>query len=46
MKFICKCGYRFEAEEAGSCPYCGEKNVSKEKDADELIEEAEKFKTD
>ena len=44
MKFRCKCGYRFEAEQAYSCPYCGEEKVTKEKDASKLIEETETFK--
>jgi len=39
MKFVCKCGYRFEADKARVCPYCGEKEISLEKDADELVNE-------
>lgn len=39
-KFVCsKCNYRFEAQKADSCPYCGEESVSEEKSASELVSE-------
>lgn len=41
--YICKnCEYRFESEinrEGKKCPYCGEKTLIHEPDAEELIEE-------
>ena len=40
-KFVCKnCGYRFVSEndqENRLCPYCGEKKVAEEKNAEALI---------
>ena len=42
-KFVCKnCGYQFESEndyEGKMCPYCGEKKLTKEKDAEALLKE-------
>jgi len=35
----CHCGFRFEAERKGKCPYCSSTNVGKEKSAEELIDE-------
>jgi DNA-directed RNA polymerase subunit RPC12/RpoP len=41
--YICKnCDYRFESEnnqKGKKCPYCGEKTIIKELDAEELIKE-------
>lgn len=41
MKYRCyKCNYSFESErKVCKCPYCGDDKVSKEKDAEELIDE-------
>ncbi|MDO8623031.1 MAG: hypothetical protein Q7R52_02200 [archaeon] len=43
MRFICKnCRYRFESSmdyKKKSCPYCGEKSVGLEPDADDLLKE-------
>jgi DNA-directed RNA polymerase subunit RPC12/RpoP len=39
-KFVCsKCNYRFEANQADSCPYCGGKTIEREKSASELLNE-------
>ena len=39
-KFVCsKCNYRFQAQKADNCPYCGENSISEEKSASELVEE-------
>lgn len=44
VKFVCsKCNYRFEANKAEDCPYCGEKTVSREKSASELLNEVTKM---
>jgi DNA-directed RNA polymerase subunit RPC12/RpoP len=41
--YICKnCGYRFESkndQEGKKCPYCDEKTLIREPNAEELIEE-------
>jgi len=40
VKYVCsKCNYRFEAESAKTCPYCGQEAIGKEKSAAELIDE-------
>lgn len=43
MKFVCKnCGYRFKSENnqrGKNCPYCGEKKLIEEPDAEKIIEE-------
>jgi len=37
--FVCvDCGYRFDAEEGKSCPYCGSNSIEKEKSAAELVD--------
>jgi len=45
MKFVCKnCNYQFESttrDEKNICPYCGERRVAKEKNAEELLFEGE-----
>jgi len=45
MKFMCtNCNYRFNSEEDQTkkkCPYCGEKNLIKEPDAEDLIKEVD-----
>ena len=45
MKFVClNCNYRFESEldyMSKSCPYCGKKEVIKEPNAEDLLNEVE-----
>lgn len=45
MKFIClNCNYRFESESdytIKSCPYCGKKEIKKEPNAEDLLNEVE-----
>ena len=45
MKFVCKdCNYRFESEfdkTQDVCPYCGKKEVEKQKSADEILNDIE-----
>ena len=41
MRFVCKhCGYRFESsnsQKERSCPYCGNKSIIDEPNADDLL---------
>ena len=40
MRCVCKsCGYRFDSGKLDTCPYCGKKNVAREQNADELLDE-------
>lgn len=45
MKFVCKnCNYKFESNEdkkGKTCPYCGEKAVTTEPSAEDLLNEVE-----
>ena len=45
MRFVCRnCSYRFEMEPERAkkiCPYCGRDSVTKEPDADELLNETD-----
>ncbi|MBR9706708.1 hypothetical protein GOV14_06755 [Candidatus Pacearchaeota archaeon] len=44
IKYICtNCNYRFNAQEAIDCPYCGKEKIEKEKNATELLEEVEQI---
>jgi len=40
-KFVCRnCNYRFESEQIKrECPYCGEKEIVKEKSAEDIVAE-------
>lgn len=41
---ICtNCNYRFDAENAIECPYCGQEGLEKEKSAGELLEEVDRL---
>jgi len=43
-KFICtNCNYRFDAENALECPYCGKESLEQDKSATELLEEVERL---
>jgi rubrerythrin len=40
--YRCKnCNFHFKRSESGNCPYCGKKDIEKEKGASELVEEVE-----
>ncbi len=42
MGYICKnCRFRLETKGYSDCPYCGKKEIEKEKNATELLEEVE-----
>jgi len=38
-KFVCKnCDYKFESKEIKKCPYCDNINITKDLDAEDLVE--------
>ncbi len=43
-KYVCKnCNYRFERDDAYDCPYCGNEEIEKEKDAKALLDDVGKL---
>lgn len=44
-KYFCKkCGYKFESENIKeACPYCGQKDISEEQSAEEILEDVSKI---
>ena len=44
-RYFCrKCNYKFETEKPKKmCPYCGEKEISQEQTAEEIMKDVEKI---
>ena len=44
VKSICtNCRFRCDKENVSECPYCGKDTLEKEKSAEELLEEVDRF---